>query len=119
MKALLVLMCLGLSLTAVGQEQYEPNSGRYAPGTFTSPNDGVFNNQRQEEQAAHAEEDFGISTDDMNTSPNPTPQQQESDNFGQTLNAEEVDPESLRQAEEADLPEDEVIDYSTLPEEAE
>lgn len=118
MKALLVLMCLGLSISAFSQESYEPNSGRYAPGTFTSPNDGVFNNQRQEEQAAHAEEDFEVSTDDMNTSPNPTPEQQESDNFNQTLNAGEIEPENTKQAEEAEGQEEEAIDYSTFPAEA-
>jgi hypothetical protein len=116
MKALLVLMCLGLSFTAFSQEEYEPNSGRYAPGTFTSPNDG---DQRQEEQTAHAEEDFEVSTDDMNTSPNPTPEQQESDNFNQTLNAGEINPGDSQQAEEAEAQDEEVIDYSTLPAEEE
>lgn len=137
MKYILLALLIPLGLQAQDLD-YEPNTGRSAPGTFTTPEGtgdvGPFNEVPEEEQekvireeqrAVQTEDAMDVDPAQMNTSPNPTPNvQNETEKSEKTLSTGEINPENLfdpgeLEAEEAkDLDKQEqedLIDYSTLP----
>jgi hypothetical protein len=138
MKHLLIaLIFIPLSIEAQDLD-YEPNTGRSAPGTFTTPEGtgdvGPFNEVPEEEQekvireeqrAVQTQEAMDVDPSQMNTSPNPTPNVlNETEKSEKTLSTGEIQPENLfdpgeleaEEAEELDKEEQEdLIDYSTLP----
>lgn len=93
---------------------YAPNSGEEAPGTFTSPG-GVEDVRPKTTDAPPTYETDGVSSQEMNSSPNPTPNG-ESRKFDKTLSTGEVrKPTEVIQAEEAKEEDEEKVDYSTSP----
>lgn len=134
---LLAFFLIPLNLQAQNLN-YESNSGRSVPGTFTTPEGtgdvGPFNEVPEEEQekvireeqrAVQTERAMDVDPSQMNTSPNPTPNVlYETEKSEKTLSTGEIKPKNLfdpeeleaEEAEEIDKQEEEdLIDYSTLP----
>jgi hypothetical protein len=105
---LLASLLMGLTLSLGAQRTYEPNDGTKAPGTFTSKET--------------------VPLEEMNTSPNPTFEANQTEKFNKTLKTERS-PGNARQAQEAQAVEEsdeaqedleeqadqDLIDYRTTP----
>ncbi len=108
---------------------YAPNDGKTSPGTFTSKS-GTFSADMQSSHVAPVSSDSGISnssgvtTDQMNTSPNAAPTTDAEAQQDSTLSSGEVyetgpytregtfDP---RKPDEIEAQEENALDYSTAP----
>lgn len=122
MKYLLIPAML-LSLSA-GAQDFAPNDGRTPPGTFSDEVTTI-----QKEEVAPAAENktgvksSGISTEDLNTSPNRAPTTDQEVIEGTTLNNQGLDQDSVFDRDETIEAQEEdfgdTIDYSTMPEDSE
>lgn len=133
---LLLIPALLLSLNAGAEQDYAPNDGRTPPGTFSEEvnnPDAVKTTTIEKEEVAPAArnktgvQSSGISTEDVNTSPNRAPSTDQEVIEGTTLSNQGLDQESIsNEGEMIEAQEDELqgdfddsIDYSTMPEDSE
>lgn len=135
----LIIPALLLSL-GMQAEEYAPNDGSTPPGTFSEKvkdPDMVKTTTIEKEEVAPASKNktevqsSGITTEDLNTSPNRAPSTDQEVIEGTTLSNEGLSDESVfgtedemieaQEAEEAEELEgefDNTIDYSTMPEDS-
>ena len=116
-KILFPTLFLSMSLVA-SAATYAPNNGRAAPGTFSSESAdvGVATPAESTTSRSGMENSSGITTDEMNTSPNPAPRTDAELMEDTTLTKGKPAEGPVKQDGKIEAQEDEdALDYSTTP----